>query len=81
MSGAGIATSYGLDGPAFESWQRQEIFSSSKPSITAFGAYPAYFWKNVVVISRELSDRVVKLATHLNLVPKSCCMPPWRGKG
>lgn len=69
MSGAGIANSYGLDGPAFESWQRQEILSSSKPSIPAFGAYPAYFWKNVVVISRGLSDRVLKLATHLHLVP------------
>jgi hypothetical protein len=60
ISGDGIATSYELDDPPLESWQIQEIFSSSKPSIPAFGAYPVSVLINVVVIYRWLSDRVVK---------------------
>jgi hypothetical protein len=42
-SSVGVATCHGLDGPGLEFRQRQEFFSSSKPSSPALGPHPASY--------------------------------------
>jgi hypothetical protein len=48
----GTATSYGLDGPGFESRQRQEIFLFSNTVQNGPGAHPASYTMGTGYLSR-----------------------------
>jgi hypothetical protein len=56
-----------VDGPGFESQQRQEIFLFARNVQTSSGAHPATY--SVGTGGGRENDRVMRLTNHLNLVP------------
>ena len=70
-----------VDGPGFESQQRQQIFLFARNVETSSGAHPATY--SVGTGGGRESDRVMRLTIHLSLVPSlhSLYTPSWRGQG
>ena len=86
-SAVGLASSYGLGGLGFESWQQQEIFHSTKPSRLALGPIQPFTrlgsFLGVKQVGCEVHHSTPSSAGHkwLDLYLCSSYIPSWHGQG